>query len=192
MPTAILLLRKPTFCATGLFVSATGPILTCAHFVEEDRNADYFAGLDPGNVRNLTRIKLVRASVGQDVALFKAEVEASEHVAIAAELPDSGATVTAHGYAGIAEGRVRIEPVQCTYHGHTAGYSVPAQGPYAAKAYGAVLTSPHLPPGYSGCPIIDSNGEVIALHSASDSDTKLGAVAVSVRNDILRAAVKLV
>lgn len=183
------------YCGSGFYVSHDGHFLTAAHIFEKDPHCSHFAAPNPSNLGLLAPVQIIAMSPSQDVALCKADWNPADYLSLAADLPKPGSKVYALGYAGREGSVAQIHKIECEYLGDSTRHEIPANPPFSAKLFPSILTFPELPPGFSGGPIVDHDGNVIGLHSNTDYDEnvlravgKKDPVAVSVCLDVLRGA----
>lgn len=183
------------YCGSGFFVSRNGHFLTAAHIFEKEPRCPYFAAPNQANLDLMVPVQLIAMSLCEDVALCKVDWQPDEYYALASDLPTAGSMAYAVGYGGRERSAARIYRIDCEYLGDVRRHEIPANPPFSAKVFPSVLTFPALPPGFSGGPILNFDGNVIGLHSNTDYDEnvlravgKKDPVAVSVCLDVLRGA----
>ena len=183
------------YCGSCFFVSCDGHFFTAAHTFEKDADRPHLAAPNPANLDMLVPIKVIAISPSEDVALCKIDRQTDEYYALARDLPKAGSKAYAVGYAGRTGSAARIDKLECEYLGDVRRHEIPAQPPFSAKAFPSIITFPELPPGFSGGPMLDTDGNVIGLHSNTDGDASLlhavakqAPIAVSVSLDVLRGA----
>jgi hypothetical protein len=158
--------RGPDPGGTGFFVSATGHFLTAAHIFEYDPGVPYSLALPPFDLTRLTPLPRTEVIPGKDMAAGRIIPVPKSHYPLAAQLPDIGAMLYAVGWDASHRGpALRLKVVKCEYVADY-DFAEAAQQRASAKRFRAVITHPALPPGFG--PILDSDGNVIALHSGSD------------------------
>lgn len=187
------------YCGTAFFVSADGYFLTAAHIFEYEPTAHYFAILDPRRPQILTPFQLIWVSNKQDLVVGKIDVAVDYHLKLAESIPADDSEVSVIGYlrGSHKEGRLRLGRTFGKFLAYTDSYSIAAKPQLSEKDYPAIVSYPACAPGYSGGPLLDHDGNVVGLHSASDSDAavlkilkKDTAVAISVHLKVLKTAVQ--
>jgi S1-C subfamily serine protease len=155
---------------TGFFVSPHGHLFTASHIFEEDWRVPYAACPSPHHMATLFQMPWdgIRMDSTADTALAKLDFRPNQHLRLASALPKPGAKVSVVGWDKSEGSRphLTIGSIESTYLGHLDGFSDSSNPQYAPKRFPVLLTSPVLPAGFSGGPVLNGDGEVIGIHSA--------------------------
>lgn len=164
---------------TGFLIAHNGIFATVGHIQEYDPSCEIRAAVDPANLEHTLGVKWLLERYDLDLAIGQLEHETpgvplrfakNDPVngdAQARGFPSDDAGFYKNGLftrrtASLIETNARVLGIADNFHcaQPTASNGTPLSG----KAFGALLTSPALPVGFSGCPIIGSDG-VLGINS---------------------------
>jgi hypothetical protein len=168
-------------CGTGFLISSKGHFFTCSHVIGPGTRVTYSAGIDPSNLRIRASIELTYRSSKKDIFFGKLSSYRGTPLSLVARAPKLGSLLRVDGYAGAlirslngvsiinsVQGPNEIEATcieivhkckipQETYDNTT----------FPSRKFSALISSGSVPDGYSGGPVLDATGKVVALHSAA-------------------------
>jgi trypsin-like peptidase len=175
--------QEEHICGTGFLVSRQGHFFTCSHVIGSGTWIMYSAAADLSDLKNRVSLEFIFRSKRKDIFFGKLSKYIGPLLTLVDCGPKSGGMLRIVGYtdvlvqsqSGVYASRSLKEPdpIEAAHLANVDRCDIP-EGTYdnirrPCRKFSAVISSGSVPDGYSGAPVIDAMGRVVAMHCGTCS-----------------------